>query len=365
MRVLFVLPNLEAGGVQRVWSTLLPGLRRQGFDARLVALDGGGPFAGVMAQRSVPFEILNMRHQADLRALGRSSLLRGFRPDVVVSQSPSGLYVGWAVTRWRGASLIFSEHRQIGFSLTRRRELMVRLIRRSIDLVVVVAPGQTQAWIDRGYPGERAVVIPNGVERADVLEPRSAIRLELGIPDGRVVATLVASLRPEKRVTDFVSAVRRARESYPELMGMIVGDGSDRPAIEAAVDGDSAIRLLGHRDDVPRILKAADVFVLCSQYEASPIAVLEAMSAGLPVVALDVGAVGDMVEDGQTGFLVSPGAPELMASKLAQLIGDPDLRRAMGTAGERRYLESWDAELMVERYATVIRQLAVGAIGSC
>jgi glycosyltransferase involved in cell wall biosynthesis len=143
-------------------------------------------------------------------------------------------------------------------------------------------------------------------------------------------------------------------------MGMIVGDGSDRPVIEAAVNGDSAIRLLGHRDDVPRILKAADVFVLSSQYEASPVAVLEAMSAGLPVVALDVGAVSDMVEDGQTGFLVSPGAPELMASKLAQLISDPDLRRAMGTAGERRYLESWDAGLMVDRYATVIRQLAEG-----
>lgn len=364
MRVLFVLPNLEAGGVQRVWSTLLPGLRRQGFDARLLALDGGGPFAGVMAQRSVPLEILNMRYQADLRALARSSLLRGFRPDVVVSQSPSGLYVGWAVTRWRGAPLIFSEHRQIGFSLTRRRELMVRLIRRWIDLVVVVAPGQTQAWIDRGYPAERAVVIPNGVERAEVPEPRSAIRLELGIPDGTVVATLVASLRPEKRVTEFVRAVRSARESYPELMGVIVGDGPDRLAIEAAVNGDGAIRLLGHRDDVPRILKAADLFVLCSQYEASPIAVLEAMSAGLPVVALDVGAVGDMVEDGQTGFLVPPGAPELMASKMAQLVTDPDLRRAMGSAGERRYLENWDAELMVQRYATLIRNLAERAMRS-
>ncbi len=250
---------------------------------------------------------------------------------MVVSQSPTGLYVGWAVTRWRGAPLIFNEHRQIGFSLTRRRELMVRLIRRWIDLVIVVAPGQTQAWIDRGYPAERAVVIHNGVERAEVLDHRSAIRFELGISDGSVVATLVASLRPEKHVTEFVRAVRSARESYPELMGMIVGDGPDRPAIEAAVDGDSAIRLLGHRDDVPRILKAADVFVLSSQYEASPIAVLEAMSAGLPVVALDVGAVGDMVEDGQTGFLVTPGAPELMASKLTALISDPGLRRAMGT----------------------------------
>jgi glycosyltransferase involved in cell wall biosynthesis len=306
----------------------------------------------------VPFEILDMRHQADVRALARSSLVRGFAPDVVVSQSPSGLYVGWAVTRWRRAPLIFSEHRQIGFSLTGRRELMVRLIRRWIDLVVVVAPGQTRAWLDRGYPAQRIVVIPNGVERTAVPEPRSAIRLELGIPDGSVVATLVASLRPEKRVTEFVRAVRRARESRPELLGMIVGDGPDRRAIEAAVNGDGAIRLLGHRDDVPRILKAADVFVLCSQYEASPIAVLEAMSAGLPVVALDVGAVGEMVEDGHTGFLVPPGTPGLMASKLAALVGDRDLRQTMGSAGERCFLENWNAELMVQRYATVIRHLA-------
>ncbi len=361
MRILFVLPNLEAGGVQRAWSTLLPGLRSRGLDARLLALDGGGPFADVMAQRGVPLEILNMRHQLDARALARSRLLRRFRPAVVVAQSPSGLYIGWALTSCTRASLVFNEHRQIGFALTRRRELMVRLIQRWIDLVVVVAAGQTQAWLERGCSAERVLVIPNGVERAETLEPRSAIRRELAIPNGSVVAALVASLRPEKRVPEFVRAVRSARESCPQLMAIIVGDGPDRAAVEASVNGERAIRLLGHRDDVPRILKAADVFVLSSQYEASPVAVLEAMAAALPVVALDVGAVAEMIDDGHTGFLVCPATPQLMASKLAQLVGDPELRQAMGDAGERRYREGWTAELMIERYATVLRRFAEGS----
>jgi glycosyltransferase involved in cell wall biosynthesis len=279
-------------------------------------------------------------------------MLRGFVPDVVVSHAVSGLYVGRAVAGWRGAHLIVSDHS--GGTLSNRRELMVRLMRQQVDLVVTVASGQTRAWMERGYPRQRIVTVPNGVETPKVAESKAAIRRELKIPDGAVVATLVASFRRLKRIPDFIDAVSRVRGSHPELVGLVVGDGPERPAIESAAAGNRAIRLLGHRDDVPRILKAADMLVLTSEYEAAPMAILEAMAAGLPVIATDVGSVREMIADGASGLLVSPCTPDQLTSKLALLAGDATLRRAMGRAAMQQHRQSWTAERMIEDYARLI-----------
>src|SRR5205085_6981959 len=123
------------------------------------------------------------------------------------------------------------------------------LTARRIDLVIAVTPAQGAAWLARRYPRGRVVVVENGTEPVDVPESREAIREELEIPESAVVATLVATMRPEKRVADFVTAVRQARESDPNLIGVVVGDGPDRAAVHAAAGHDPGVRLRGHRKD--------------------------------------------------------------------------------------------------------------------
>lgn len=353
-KALFIGPSLGPGGAERQLSILLPGLRRMGHDARLIALDAGGPFAEPLRRSGVPLEVMNMRHQADFRPLIRSSTLREFVPDAIVTRGVSGLYIGHAIARWRGARHIFNEHRQVGLSVSRRRETMLRLLARQLDLVVTVTADQAGIWTDRGYPPERIAVVDNGVETPAVADSRVAIRQELGVPDGAVLAVLVASMRPEKRIADFVTAVLRARDEHPELVGIVVGDGPDRPAIEQAAQGNPAIRLLGHRGDVPRVLKAADVFVLASEYEAAPMAILEAMAAGLPIISTAVGGIPDMVEHRVTGVLVAPRDPRALASTLAELVGDAELRSSLGREGELRHRRRWNAELMIDRYARIL-----------
>jgi glycosyltransferase involved in cell wall biosynthesis len=353
MRVLFVCPNLAAGGVERAWSILLPGLRDRGYDARLIALDGGGPFAATLAARRVPFEILNMRRRTHVAPILRCAAVREFAPDVVVAQSVSGLCVGAAIARWRGARLIANEHSS--GTLTPRREAMVRLLRPWIDVVAVVGSDQASTWLRRGCPAERIITVRNGVDMPTIAESRKCIRRELGIAEDATVAVLVASLRPGKRVSAFVKAVQEVRGVRPDLIGVVVGDGPERGAVVQAAGGDSGIRILGHRDDVPRVLKAADIFVLSSAYEAAPMAVLEAMAAGLPVIATDVGTVRSMVRDGETGLLVDRSKPQDLAAKLNLLMRQPMLRQAMGKAGLRRQREAWTAERMVDDYARVIR----------
>jgi glycosyltransferase involved in cell wall biosynthesis len=357
MKVLFIAPNLGAGGAERQWSILLPGLRSRGIDARLIALDGGGPFIVPLTRGGVPLEILAMRHQADLRPLARSRLLRGFVPDVVVSHSVSGLYVGQAVAMLRGAPHVFNEHRGAGLTLSPRREAMVRVLAPHVDLVIAVSPDQAGGAVKRRFDPGRVVVIPNGVPAPRVKASRAEIRRELGISEAAVVAVLVASLRREKRVPDFAAAVLSARASCPELVGLIVGEGSERTAVEALTRGDSAVRLLGHSDDVQRIVAASDVFVLASEHEAVPMAMLEAMAAGLPVLATRVGGIPAVVSDGESGVLVAPRDPQAMAAKLAELAADPALRSSMGQAGARLHREQWQADSMIDRYASVLSAL--------
>lgn len=357
MKALFICPSLGAGGAERHWSILVPGLRERGLDARVIALDGGGPFVEPLREAGVPLDVLYMRHQADLRALARSRLVRHFAPDVLVTRGVSGLYVGHAISRWRSARHIYNEHRQPDLSLPRRREAMARLLGRRLDLVIGVTPGQVATIAKSRVPRDRIVIVPNGVQAHRVSESRAAIRDELGIPDSAVVALLVASLRPEKRVADFVRAVSLARETQPALIGVIAGDGPERQAVQHAAGGNGGVMVLGHRDDVPRLLKAADVFALSSEYEALPMAILEAMAAGLPVVATCVGDIPTVVEDGVNGLLAEPRCPEQMASHLVTLAGDRRLRHAMGCTGERLHRELWDAERMIDEYARVLREV--------
>ncbi|MDQ6606422.1 MAG: glycosyltransferase [Actinomycetota bacterium] len=358
MRVLFIGPNLGAGGAERQLSILAPRLRELGFDARVIALDAGGPFVEPLRRRGVPVEVVGMRHQADLRRLVRCPLVRDFAPDVVVSRSVSGACVGQAVAGWRRARHVCNDHMQVGMTLPPRREAMMRLIAPRLDMVIGVAPEQGAIWQRRGCPADRFAVVANGVEAPEVAEGRDDLRRKLGIAPSAVVALLVANLRSEKRVPDFVEAVRRARSTRPELVGLIVGDGAERVAVERAIDGDPGVRWLGERDDVPRLMKASDLLVLSSAFEAAPMAILEAMASGLPVLATNVGGVSELVLDRVTGLLVAPSDPPAIAEQLAILAADPALRRALGDAGLERQRASWSAAAMVEGYAGILRRLA-------
>ncbi len=141
------------------------------------------------------------------------------------------------------------------------------------------------------------------------------------------------------------------------MVGLIVGDGAERGAVERAIGGDPGVRLLGYRDDVPGLMKASDLFALSSAHEAAPMSILEAMAAGLPVLATNVGGIPELVVDQVTGRLVPPSDPSAMAEALAVLAADPSLRRRLGEAGLQRQRERWSAETMVEGYAGILQRL--------
>jgi glycosyltransferase involved in cell wall biosynthesis len=199
------------------------------------------------------------------------------------------------------------------------------------------------------------VVIPNAVTTPD-LPDRGAARRALDLDPDAPVALCAARLVDQKRH----DVLLRAWARLPvQCVLLVAGDGPNRQAIESLhtdLGLADRVRLLGNRSDVPRLLAAADVATLASDWEGLPVFVLEAMAAGLPVVATAVDGLTEVLRDGG-GLLVTPGAPEALADALEQMLTDRGARTAAGHAARRTIAERYDPLHMIQRYDSLLRGL--------
>ncbi len=210
---------------------------------------------------------------------------------------------------------------------------------------------------------DRFVVIPNGVDMTPYDRPPEdfpAVRARLGIPPDAPVVGTVAMLVPVKRIDILLAAAERVLRRLPGAVFVVVGDGGLRGALEtqaAAPPLSGRVRFLGLRDDIPDLMSAFDVLALSSDEEGCPTAPIEAMAAGRPVVATDVGGVSDIVTHGGSGLLVPRRDPDRMAGAILDLLGSPDRAREMGQRGRGIARERFDARRMVERMDALYRDL--------
>jgi glycosyltransferase involved in cell wall biosynthesis len=186
------------------------------------------------------------------------------------------------------------------------------------------------------------------------------LRQKLGLAAGAPVAGIVARLRSEKNIEMFLDVAGRVRNESPDARFLVVGDGPDRAALEARsrrLGLSDFVKFLGNRSDIPELLSLMDVFLLTSHNEASPVSIREAFALGKPVVATRVGSVGEVVSDGQNGYLVTPGDADAMTRRVLELFREPGLARAMGGAG-REYVERYGSlETMVGGYEDLIQEI--------
>ncbi len=261
--------------------------------------------------------------------------------------------------------ILFTEHGRWYPDYPRRRRIVFnRLMLRSRDRVVAVGEAVRQALVrNEGLPGHRIQVIYNGVDverfqrRTD---QRIAVRQSLHLAEEDFVIVQVARLDYLKDHITALRTIERLVRRVPRAKWLIVGEGPKREMIEAEIAVrhlEDAVRMLGLREDVPELLWAADVAALTSISEGIPVTLIEAMAAGLPVVATKVGGVPEIVVPGQTGTLTAPGDDAALADALAQLAEDAQLRRQWGEAGHRRAAEVFSQRLMHEQYADCFDQM--------
>lgn len=358
-RILLIATLAEVGGVVTYLQALLPTLvERMDVTA---AGHGDGPL--VEAARAAGAHYVPLRHvrrplspwRDVLGLLELYRLCREIRPDILhVNSSKAGI-LGRVAAAAAGVPIrIFSVH---GWAFRTQRPpwlflLADRMVERLTTLTICVSSRDRDDGIaKRTCHPDRTIVILNGVPLNQDVPPRVASSEPAIVSVGRL-----------KAPKDFLTFVRALALLDHPFRGVIVGNGPDRHLIEDEIDRlalRGKVELLGERRDAPELLRSADIFVLATRSESMPMSVLEAMAAGLPVVASEVGGLPEVVADEQTGLLVPPGDPAALASAIARLLEDPELRSALGARGLERARTTFSLERFRGDHLNAYRALLV------
>jgi glycosyltransferase involved in cell wall biosynthesis len=354
LRILTLVDHLGAsGGGERLAMEISKRLDRERFEP-IHCASRWSPESSGAAQRAAADEL----RAAGVRVigLGRGStlalwswaplvrLLRRERVDVIHSHK-FGSNV-WAVILGRLARVpvvVAHEHTWSYEGQPLRRFLDRRLIARRSDAFVAVSHEDRRRMIEiEKIDPDDVAFVPNGIDALPAGD-RGKVRSELGIEPGAPVIGAVAVLRPQKALHLLVRAAAELASAHPQLRVLIAGEGPEREPLETLVRElglEDAVTLLGLRRDIPDVLAALDVAVVSSDFEGTPLAVLEYMDAGLPVVATRVGGLPDLIEHGRHGLLVEPGDAGALAAAVGTLLRNPQSARELGElARERRRAE--------------------------
>jgi glycosyltransferase involved in cell wall biosynthesis len=355
--ILFVIPRVAIGGTPRHLLEVLGHLDRTRFTPAVYCLKAGPESAFLARLRALGVEVLDGRTAETFRGLRwvpavlrLAALLRRRRIPVVQSYLLHANFLASLAGRLARVPVVVTSVRSLDVYAGHER-VVARLSNRLADRVMVCGEAvRRHVHQAEGCPLEKLAVVPNGVDLARVARPASAAwPAELaGVP----IVGAVGRLAPKKAQGDLLDAVPHVVDRVPAARVVLVGDGPDRAALEArarALGVAERVRFLGAVGDAETLMARLDVFVLPSRLEGMSNALLEAMAAGRPVVATDVGANAELVVDGVTGFVVPPARPDRLAEAIVTLLKDPERARVMGAAGRARVAEAFTVERMVER----------------
>jgi len=381
VRVLRVIARLNVGGPALHVTYLARGLAERGYETTLVAGDvarGEASMSFVAEQAGV--EIVTLpglsRELSPVRdalaAFRLARLIRKLRPDVVHTHTAKAGAVGRtaALLAWpRRPVVVHTFHGHVlrgyfGTGGTLVFRAIETLLARASDRLIAVSPEVRDELVALHVaPRERFSVVRLGIE----LEPRvhfegdpAEVRRRHGIPEGKFVVGWFGRMTAVKRTDDLLTMLAGVRERGVDALLLLVGDGDDRERLEQRAHDLGLARsclFLGYQEDVAPWYAICDAVVLTSASEGTPVTIIEALAAGRPVVATKVGGVPDVVDEGETGFLVRPHDTHALAERLEILAGDPVRRRAMGDLGRARMLERYAVERLVEDVDALYREL--------
>ena len=348
LNVAFCVDNLNIGGTELNAVRLAERLDRSRFDLRVVCLQPDGPLAGRYRAAGIPLDVFSPGSLVGTNAFREGWRLRGYlRHHGIQIFHSHDLYSNWFGCPWArlAGTKVIASRRWLGTKHSGKGgTALTRLTYRLAHVALANSP-RVADYLERvdRVSRSRIAVVPNFLDEC-AFEPipadqKRALRDEFRLVDGTPTIGVVANLRPVKDHATLVRAIARLSPRWPRIRAIFVGGGEGRPELErlaAALGVAEHVVFAGPRANSPNLNGLFDVAVLCSKREGLPNSILEAMAAGTPVVATDVGAVADAVIHGETGLLVPASDPERLAAALESLLADPARAGRLGAAGRRR-----------------------------
>jgi glycosyltransferase involved in cell wall biosynthesis len=350
-----VIWSLGLGGAEQVVIRLAGGLDRTRFEPLICCLDEAGPFAPLAERAGVEVVVLAKRGPLDARVLFRlSALLRRRRVDVVHTHLWGADLWGRVAARYAGTGMIVTTAHNVDSWKRRHHLAFDRWLAPWTTRLVAVSNQVREFYEASGVGRGRWQVIYNGAEEAPSgPRKRGPAFREMGIGAEDPVVAFVGRLVPAKAPGIFLEALAQASLALPSLRALIVGDGPLRADVEGQIRRlglSDRVVLAGLRRDLPDVLAGVDVVAFSSEREGLSMAMLEAMAAGVPVVATEVGGTPELIESGVSGILVPPAQPRALADGLLSLLQSPARAEAMRRAARERVRTQFSLRRMIEAY---------------
>lgn len=359
INLLHVVLEMGIGGLQRLITDTTLAMDREKFNIEVVCLDELGCFAEVLQSNGIKVTLLR-RHDRHL-ALYPFRLARFMRQRKVhvVHMHPGSFIFGiLAAVLARVPVTVYTEHgRGVPEHPLRIKEDRVSGV--FVDRIIAVSKELELYLADTiKLPAHKICTVINGIKVSEFTQRPKDPRLlaEFGIaPEAKVLGT-VARLDPVKDQATMIGALKKVRESIPNVHLLLVGDGPERGALEdvAKANGlEKNVTITGQRNDVPKMINLFDLFLLSSLREGTSISLLEAMSSGVAPVVTNVGGNPAIVTDGVDGLLVESRNPEAMGNAITGLLLDDEKRKALAIAAAMKVRQQYSIENMVRQYVKI------------
>jgi L-malate glycosyltransferase len=369
IRILHVIETLETGGAERVLASIVNGLPRDSFSSFVCCTKNTGSVAKDISNVAGPIIELHRNSGNSYKtACLMAAVLRKLRIDLVHGHNWStfcetvlGGYIAGTKT------IVNTIHGLQAPSPVTARESAKRLVRTAAERVLARLSNQICSVSNKvredvlrstSLSPNKVTVVYNGIDIPAGEPVASPSADETGVRHPELVLCWAGRMAPVKHLSLLLEAVALINDRIP-LTLILVGDGPERTPLESKVKElriNNSVNFVGYSHEVNRWLRSADIFVMPSHYEGFSVALLEAMAAGLPVIATAVGGNPEIVLNGCTGILVPPNDPSSLAAAILDLHHHSDNRRKMGTAGRDRVSSEFSMDRMVSQYIRIYRE---------
>ena len=371
MRIAHIIKVTRVSGAERHLLFLLGGLRKRGVDARLLMLvERDRPMEAMMAAArgsDIPITRLPIGRDADLALLWRMRrALREIKPDIAHTHLIHADLFGLVAAKLaRVPVVISSRHLDDAFRYRARWRRINRRLWRMIDGGIAISAAMKRFALEiEGAPADKVHVVRYGMacqwlSDEAIAAARRDLRAALKLPSEAQLLGMACRLVEQKGIPYALEALRRIRSDFPRAHLVIAGDGEkagDLRRLASMLGIADRVHWLGWRGDAAALMAAYDVFLLPSLREGFGLVLLEAMSRRVPIVASQVGAIPEIVIQGETGILVEPRDVDALAAAMARLLQDRALRKYMGLLGAARLEEHFSVERMVEGTLAVYKK---------